>query len=348
MRLEVFIAELLYRHDCVVLPGFGGLVANYKPATLNPHSHIVAPPSKQVGFNRNLKTNDGLLTSHIAGMLQIEYKKAAEMLQSELEGYKSVLAGEGRISLKNIGIFYHDKSGMLQFMPDDQENFLLSSYGLKSIQLKPVMQKIEPEAIVIEHPKSASRSAWKIAAAIAIPLMIGASVLVNNQLKHSDNFSFSNLNPFADRRIVADLLPPNSAAPEISEPRPADFTAWPESTSKGIVTYNFEEDRQDKSGIRVKVETPEVKVADVAGSNVSKAISSSGKFAVIGGAFMVKENADKFLAMLKEQGFDARPAGKKDGLYLVAYGVYSTRNEADNALNNIRYNDNKSAWIRRY
>ena len=35
MRLDLFLAELLYDHDCVIVPGFGGLVANYRPAKLN-------------------------------------------------------------------------------------------------------------------------------------------------------------------------------------------------------------------------------------------------------------------------------------------------------------------------
>jgi len=356
MRLEVFIAELLYHHDCVVLPGFGGLVANYKSAVLNSHSHIVSPPAKQVGFNRHLKNNDGLLASHIASTLQIEYKQGLQLLEYEIVEYNTILSNEGRVSLKNIGLFYNDKSGSLQFMPDEQENFLLSSYGLKSLQLKPVKQQVisSAETLIVTADKSQkSHHGWKVAAAIAIPLMIGASLLVNNKIKHGDNFNFASLNPFAQKKSASEYLPRVEAKADqqqlISE-LPV-VAPWPHSTNRGIVKYNFLNDRTEEEGISVRVEEKNVEVNPK--SNQTKenreTIKNSvrGKFAVIGGAFSIKENANKFLEALKGQGFDAHFVGTKDGLQLVAYGMYDTKVEAENALRNIRNNDNRSAWIRR-
>lgn len=351
MRLEVFISELLYHHDCVVLPGFGGLVANYKSAALNSHSHIVSPPAKQVGFNRHLKNNDGLLVSHIASKLGLDYKQALHLLEAEIESYKTILNGEGRISLKNIGLFYNDKSGSLQFMPDDQENFLLASFGLKSVQLKPVQQQTTPiaenivEAAPIIHT---THYGWKVAAAIAVPLMIGASFLVSNKLKHSDDFSFASLNPFSQKKITSEYLPriEENADSKVVTITP-EVTAWPDSTTKGIVNYDFLNDRQEEKGIRVRVEEKPIQAKIQTNQSSGNKTANSHGYAVIGGAFSIKENAAKFLESLKNQGFDARFAGTKDGLQLVAYGVYDTKSEAENALRNVRVNDNRNAWIRR-
>ena len=56
--------------------------------------------------------------------------------------------------------------------------------------------------------------------------------------------------------------------------------------------------------------------------------------------------AENFLQKLKTDGFDASFAGKKDGLQLVAYGVYSSKAEAKKALQNIKQSGG-NAWIRR-
>ena len=61
-----YISELLFLHDCVIVPKFGGFVSNPKSAQLNKTTGALTPPSKQILFNPNLKTNDGLLIAHIA------------------------------------------------------------------------------------------------------------------------------------------------------------------------------------------------------------------------------------------------------------------------------------------
>ncbi len=50
-----YISELLFLHDCVIVPEFGGFVGNRKPAQLNKTTGGLTPPSKQVLFNTNLK-----------------------------------------------------------------------------------------------------------------------------------------------------------------------------------------------------------------------------------------------------------------------------------------------------
>ena len=63
--IDYYINELLYIHDCVIIPGFGGFVGNHISAKLNKASKTLTPPSKQILFNENLKTNDGLLINYI-------------------------------------------------------------------------------------------------------------------------------------------------------------------------------------------------------------------------------------------------------------------------------------------
>ena len=52
MKMETYISELLYRHDCVILPGLGGFITNYRSAQIHPVSHTLRPPSKSISFAR--------------------------------------------------------------------------------------------------------------------------------------------------------------------------------------------------------------------------------------------------------------------------------------------------------
>ena len=71
--IQKYVVELLFKHDCVIIPNLGGFVAQYKSAALDEVTGFFSPPSKQILFNINLKNNDGLLANEIAQRKQITY-----------------------------------------------------------------------------------------------------------------------------------------------------------------------------------------------------------------------------------------------------------------------------------
>ena len=74
------IEELLYLHDCVIVPGFGGFICDYTSANINEKTGTIVPPSKKVVFNQHLKQNAGLLIDWIARKDQLDYEKAQRRL----------------------------------------------------------------------------------------------------------------------------------------------------------------------------------------------------------------------------------------------------------------------------
>ena len=54
--ISTYISELLFLHDCVIIPQFGGFVEIINQAVLNETTGIITPPSKEILFNLNLKT----------------------------------------------------------------------------------------------------------------------------------------------------------------------------------------------------------------------------------------------------------------------------------------------------
>jgi len=54
LSIDGIIGELLLRHNCVILPGFGGFIAQRQPARIDYHSGTMHPPGKSILFNRQL------------------------------------------------------------------------------------------------------------------------------------------------------------------------------------------------------------------------------------------------------------------------------------------------------
>ena len=89
MKIEQCISELLYRYDCVIVPGLGGFVANYKSATIQPIQNTFSPPSKSISFNKNLNNNDGLLANFIAQQEAFGFDDASKKIESSPNALKN-------------------------------------------------------------------------------------------------------------------------------------------------------------------------------------------------------------------------------------------------------------------
>ena len=123
-------------HDCVILPGLGGFIANYRPAEINPAGNSINPPSKQILFNRNLEHNDGLLYAHVSRRTGYGYKDVQSLAESFFGRVKKDISGGRKFSLEDIGYFYQDNELQVQFSPEPGSNFLVESFGLPFVQFR--------------------------------------------------------------------------------------------------------------------------------------------------------------------------------------------------------------------
>jgi cell division septation protein DedD len=144
-KIAVHISDLLYDYDCVIIPEFGGFVANYKPAWIDQKRQILHPPSKGIIFNKNLINNDGLLANRMSHVDQLTYEDANLKIASCVTEFNNLLQSGKRVELDKVGILYYDFEKNIQFRPSSNNNYLMGSFGLSSIQIKPV------KAIVVEE-----------------------------------------------------------------------------------------------------------------------------------------------------------------------------------------------------
>lgn len=347
MALERDIQELLFDNDCVIVPGFGGFLTHYRPARLDEQRRMVYPPSKELSFNRNLTRHDGLLADHLARREGIDFNAAKEAIDARTAEWNRSLDQQRRVELPRIGTFFQDGESNLQFEPDRRVNFLKDAYGLRPVAAIPVVQRVPAEAtgpLVLVEPVPTvgaprSRRVSLIAAAAAAVLFTAGTWWAFS-FTGTSNALWSGFDflPGADRKEY--VLP---SVPEAGPEVPLSEEAWvAPKDMEGVHLFPIAGDR-----------APVVAV-DLGGEQGSKAVPEStavataavqARFHVVGGCFLEKENADRFVAELQAKGFAASLIDKKGGLYRVAYGSYPQRSTALEALEAVRREEAPDAWM---
>jgi len=143
------IKELLKLHDCVIIPGLGGLIGHYEPARRNLASGTMAPPMKRVAFNKVLRQNDGLLIHRVATAESISWEDAKEKVAGFKKEVEKALEDHGSYLFAGIGKLTYNEDRNLQFNPILKENLLLDTFGMPLVVAQPI-QRIKEAAEAAE------------------------------------------------------------------------------------------------------------------------------------------------------------------------------------------------------
>ena len=187
MEISQYIKEILLLNDCVIIPGFGGFVANYKPATIENNQFF--PPTKEIAFNNKLISNDGLLVNFISEAEGIDYFNAKQKLDSFVEETMLNLERNRNVYFEGVGYLHYDSRENLQFEPQVKQNLLVESYGLQNFSYEKLYQRQIPKpAIKVEYREPVPvifqhRKLRKLA--IAIPLLIALALI---PMKHNNEY----------------------------------------------------------------------------------------------------------------------------------------------------------------
>ena len=308
MKIEPYISQLLYRYQCVTVPGFGAFLTEIQSARLEESSHSFYPPKKLVSFNPYLKNNDGLLANHLAQSEKTTYEIAVNAIQNDVSHWKSKIQETGVFTLKNIGEFSFNSEKNLVFVPLDQLNYLTESFGLTSYISPSIKREIFKEEVVAEEdlpiafiPKERKSYSYLKYAAVFV-LTIGITGSVGYKL-------YANyLNRIAQETLVVETNVQKKVNQKIQE---ATFF------------------------IQNPLPTVTLTVAN-----------AKMNYHVVAGAFRQEANAKKIFESLNKLGYKARRiAPNKHGLFPVLYGSFSTYAEAQKAMDSIQKVHNHEAWL---
>ena len=308
MNIEHYISQLLYRYQCVTVPGFGAFLTEIQSAQWVESANSFFPPKKQISFNTNIKNNDGLLANHIARTEKTSYEYAISAIQYEVLNWKKELEKNRTLTIKNVGSFSMNATDNLIFMPSEQKNYLTSSFGLASF-IAPVVKReaVEEETTVEEREvislvteERSGRSYLKYAAIFVLGLGLTTSVgysVYQNQI--------------TSQRVLVEKAVQKQVQSKIQEA--TFFIKSPMAT----VTLSVKANKETKL-----------------------------PYHVVAGAFRDENNAKDVFRKLSKMGYKARRLEvNKHGLYPVLYGSFATYAEAQKVKNKVRESENPEAWL---
>jgi nucleoid DNA-binding protein len=333
------IKDLLYRHDCVILPGFGGFVANYKPAKVDYDRNIFSPPSKNISFNSQLTHNDGLLISDVSYSSGLAYLDAKRNVESYIRELKTTLEKGKKVVIEDLGAFHYNKEKLLQFEPDQLKNYLIDSYGLSTFEFSlleeyDVRKRIQPKFRAPE--KIINRRKILRRTLIAVPLL-AALVLIplKTNLLKTDRLA---LNPF-NRNTEITHSPSN---PVVQEEAGFIASEKPTTTNEDISTKETDvEEGVDSQSEEIIPENPEESTENIIPVSVPEK-----RYDIVAGSFQEKQNASGLANSLAEEGYTTEIMEATNGFYRVLIAGSPTFTVARKEMYKFKYtHPGESYWL---
>ena len=313
MKIENYISALLYRYQCVTVPGFGAFLTAIQSAQLNGSTNTFYPPKKLVSFNPHLKNNDGLLANHIALQENMPYEDAVRAIQHEVGTWIEKLQRREALALKNIGEITVNAEFNWVFEPITSVNYLSDSFGLTSVVspsikrevLKVQVEELEEKAPIIFTPERKKNYTFLKYAAVFV-LGLGLTAAIGY--------------PVYQQQIANETI---------------------------IVERSVQKQVQNKiqeATFFIKSPLPAVTLS--VDSAAVETVEPTMPYHIMAGAFRSEQNARKAYNQLIKDGFKARMLKEnKHGLFPVLYGSYATMKEAEQAQKEIQKGENPQAWI---
>lgn len=334
MQIERITGKLLFEHNCVIVPGLGGFVANPSGATVHPGRHTFSPPYKAVLFNRSLTANDGLLVNAVATELKMSYNDALIAIGTFTKTALNSLNQKGKVVFPDLGYLQADIEGNIYFTQDTTANYLLEAFGLDEFQSLPV----------VNAERATVRTTVKTDRGPQVPLTKARSGRVNRRLVVGGS-------------MLAVLLAAVSFIVNMGvgqNPHMAGFTlwnnsgpvqtgmAWPVYEVKDIITKPIvlvDSTLTDS----IAVVEPAINEIPVAVANISK---TGRKHYVVAGCFEEYGNAQKYVDVLKGDGVNSFIADKNNTkLYKVYLASFDKMSDAKTYMSGLADSLSSSVWI---
>lgn len=307
MIIEKHISDLLYRYQCVTVPGFGAFLTETVSAQVIGNTSSFFPPKKVVSFNANVKNNDGLLANHVALQEKMSYDLAVIKIAAVVNEWTHLLQNRNRVVLKNIGEISVNSEMNWVFEPTNAVNYLTDSFGLAAFVapaitrevLKQEVEALEEKAPIIFTPERKRDYSYLKYAAVFV-VMLGAGglsyVAYNNQ------------------RIETETV---------------------------AVQKNVQEKVQQQ------IQEATFLISNPLNSVELAVTEEKMPYHIVAGAYRSEANAQKAIAELNAAGFENAKMLplNSNNLYPVVYNSFKLLREAQIERKNIQKSHNAAAWL---
>jgi len=348
MSLTPYIIQLLEREETALIPGLGTFSISYRPAVVDITNHRFSPPSRRVSYS--VATDTGVsLVRELAMVKQISEEEAEKQVREFVQHVLYVLRQDEPYVLTGLGSLRQLSTGNVVFIADPAFEAGGEFTGFEPFTLEPVVspEKIarqEEEAVqpppqegqpetpleevqdIVEERKPKPNRSGVVFGWLVVFLGVVLLVLAWMHRERIEEAITSFTNQQSEQQPLPQVVPEDTA------------TLAPSDTSTLI------QDTLPQS----KPATDTLEPSTMQPAPESEAIISGPRYYIVAGAFREVEKATKFVAELTAKGYKAsifeQTAG---GLNVVSYGVYPDPQAANTALQQIRQQENQSAWIKK-
>jgi nucleoid DNA-binding protein len=377
MKIGVYISELLYEHDSVVLPGFGEFYTKYTPAKFIPEAGKVESPSKTIAFNPDKREGDTHLINHLSEQQHMEPGQVSEYLLNFASEIEQLLDSGKKVELERIGMFSKDASGSILFEPDTSINYLNIPIGEvpeppKKVSVsKPVVapapdsgyvegrapettsqtipplqneQKEREDYHMEKEKKTELPRALKWVAFTVIPLLIIIIILAINY-----DFFFGKTGTNRDKEMGSETeqVPSDELTGSAYTGSEGDAAGSQASPATAESTQGVSASSSPGTAAPAVSSQPAASGTPVAAQEPPQRTRGQTIYYIVVGSFPDEEKAEKLAQTLRNEGAPMASVFMETGFnyHRVCYGYYYDLAEAERLLPSVRENVNPEAYI---
>ena len=380
IELAQHIEVLLLENDCVIVPGLGGFVAHYTPAMRVAEENVFLPPTRIIGFNPQLKMNDGLLVQSYMAVYDTDFSDATRIVEKEVAHIFTALHEEGKVDLPNIGELRYSIHGIYDFVPYDHKITTPYLYGLDSFEMqelaelkKPYMEKAIRYSVPVVPEDKKRRFEIKfnrsyLSNAVAMIAVVALFFFLSTPIENTEvvEGNYAQLLPnelfeMIEKESLA--INPIVVSRKADTPKASAQKNTGQKAKKKVVPVAVREVKVGQANAQNApvVSQPKQQAAEVSSSTsvttkseiqkttagtVAPSLVSAQKYHVIIASVGTEKDAEAIARQLIEKGYPHAKAIVGDGKMRVSIESCGTETEAYQALNRVRQNEMyKNAWV---
>lgn len=333
VELAIYIKELLYKNDHLIIPGIGVFHTNYRAADINIEDHTISPPMKYLMFDANYSLSDDVLVNYILQQKKGTKKNTEKFVKHQVDDLIKKLNKGETILLEGIGYFSKNQD-VIRFDREHESNFLTESYGLSKIDYKPLDGLLKSNQSSASSSKKFKESYRTLLIFIVLVLLIGGVLAVYFYMPNLKSWFFS-----GKQISKVTVIHKNNIIPIVKKE--------PDSSAKPIVKQKVASDTSKLSDLEKFFNNKTDKKIALAIDSVREVKPSTGKsFFIIAGSFKTYKRATIQAKILQKEGFKTEILQFSEDLYRVSLGEYGEKDEALAECDKIRSTKGiASVWL---
>lgn len=364
IELAQHIEALLVENNCVIIPGFGGFIAHDSAARYIREEGLFLPPIRIIGFNPQLKMNDGLLVQSYMQAYNTNFPDATRLVDKAVGKLLKMLQEEGEVELHGIGRLNQTIDDTVGFQPNEDGVMTPGLYGLSSFEISELRSfavPVEEKQVSLEEelqPKKVyeiriNRSLLRhsVAAAVAIVFFFFMSTPVENTYIEKENYArlfstelFESFH-FQPQSVTTAGAKKEQSTKNVSSKQASSQTQH-KTTNLAPKSVRTEKIEKTVTVATEKTSTPSTgKVIEPENKKATSIVQTKGHCIIVA-SVVNQADAQKLVDSFKKQGYTDAAIIEGNNRVRVSLMTFPDQTEAYKKLNSLKQEPAfKDAWI---